>query len=343
MKDILKKIKKADLIGRGGAGFPTALKWELVEKAESNIKYLIVNGAEGEPGVFKDGYIIKNFLTEFIKGIEIAFNFIKAEKLYFYLNSKYYNSEKEKIKKAFNKTSLKGKFSIIEKPKDSGYIGGEESSILNIIEGKRAEPRIRPPFPTEKGLFSKPTLVNNVETLYNVYLVSRDEFEAKRFYSVNIEKRNKGLYFLPDDWSIKKVLKESGNYPDYDFFVQVGGDVSGEVLNEKQIDRKVGGSGSITIHSFKKHQVDKFIEYYLKFFFNNSCGQCTPCREGTYRLLELFKEHPLRKEKIEAFLDLCNALRFSSFCALGSAVPVAITSYFKNVYEKYYEKNKNKD
>jgi [NiFe] hydrogenase diaphorase moiety large subunit len=343
MKDILRKIKKASLIGRGGAGFPTAFKWESVEKAESDTKYLIVNGAEGEPGVFKDGYIIKNFLNDFVQGVETAFEFIKAKQLYFYLNSKYYNSEKERIEKALNKTSLKGKFSIIEKPKKSGYIGGEESTILNIIEEKKAEPRIRPPFPTEKGLFSKPTLVNNIETLYNVCLVSRDEFEDKRFYSVNIEKRNKGVYFFPDNWSIEKVLKESGNYPDYDFFVQVGGNASGEVLNSKQLDQKVSGSGAITINSLEKHQADKFIEYYLKFFFDNSCGQCTPCREGTYRLLELFRESSSEKEKIEAFSDLCDALRFSSFCALGSAAPVALTTYFKNVYKKNYEKNKNKN
>lgn len=350
---IIKKIEKACLVGRGGAGFPTHVKWQAVAKAKNKTKYLVINGAEGEPGVYKDGYIIKNLLKEFSVGVKIATDTIKAKKIYFYLNSKYYKLYSSVIIKEFNKIGLKGQFEIFEKPKDAGYIGGEESTILNILEGKRAEPRLRPPFPTEKGLFGEPTLINNIETLYNVYLVSINKFSSKRFYSVNFGTKNKGIYHLSDNLSIESILKKTGDYPKYDFFVQVGGDASGEVLNQKQLRRKVSGAGSITIHKLSNHEPEKLINYWLSFFVSNSCGQCTPCREGTYRLLELFKNQCvyLKEGKnkkdynfsssiryVKDFIDLCKNLEISSFCALGSCATIAILSYFKNIYPNLCQK-----
>ena len=335
---IINKIEQACLIGRGGAGFPTHIKWRAVKKSSSADKYLIINGAEGEPGVYKDGHIIKNDLDGLVNGIKIASDYIKAKKIYFYLNSKYIEDYSVKIEKSFLKFGLKRKLEIIEKPKQVGYIGGEETTILNIIEGRRAEPRLKPPFPTVSGLFSKPTLINNIETLYNVNLLSLDNFSQQRFYSVNIGSRNVGVYHLPDNLSIKKVLQETGNLPDYDFFVQVGGDASGEVLNSGQLGRVVGGAGSITIHKLSEHQPVELITYYLSFFMNSSCGQCTPCREGTFRLLELFqKEKDLFKIE-DSIKELVGALEDSSFCALGSSAGIAISSYFKNVYQKKYGK-----
>ncbi len=340
---IIKKIESACLVGRGGAGFPTHIKWQSVAKAKSKTRYLVINGAEGEPGIYKDGYIIKNHLKEFSSGVKIASDTIKAEKIYFYLNSKYYPTYKDKITTQFNRVGLKNKFEIFKKPKDAGYIGGEESTILNILEGKRAEPRLRPPFPTEEGLFGEPTLINNIETLYNVYLVSVNKFSGKRFYSVNYGPKNKGVYHLEDDLSIEEVLRQTKNYPEYDFFVQVGGDASGEVLNQKQLKQKVSGAGSITVHNLKNHQPEKLINYWLSFFADNSCGQCAPCREGTYRLAELFNKQCSYLKKgdncfdclvkdTQDFLDLCKTLDLSSFCALGTCAPIAVSSYFKNIY-----------
>lgn len=340
---IIKKIEKACLVGRGGAGFPTHIKWQAVAKSKNKIRYLVINGAEGEPGIYKDGYIIKNFLKEFSLGVKIASDTIKAEKIYFYLNSKYYPTYKEKITTQFNKSGLKDKFEIFKKPKEAGYIGGEERTILNIIEGKRIEPRLRPPFPTEEGLFACPTLVNNIETLYNVYLVSINKFSNQRFYSVNYGSKNKGVYCLPDNLTVEEVLRETKNYPKYDFFVQVGGDASGEVLNQKQLQRKVSGAGSITVYNLKDHQPEKLINYWLSFFVDNSCGQCAPCREGTYRLKELFgRQCSYLKKGVNSFdclvkdtqdfVDLCKNLELSSFCALGTCAPIAVSSYFRNVY-----------
>lgn len=337
---IIKKIEKACLVGRGGAGFPTHIKLQAVAKAKSKTRYLVINGAEGEPGIYKDGHIIKNHLKELSLGVKITADTIKAKKIYFYLNSKYYKLYNLAIIKEFNKVGLKGKFEIFEKPKEAGYIGGEESTILNIIEGQHLEPRLRPPFPTEKGLFGEPTLINNIETLYNIYLVSVNKFSHQRFYSINLASKNIGVYSLPDDWSIAQVLRETGNYPDYKFFVQVGGDASGDVLNEKQLDQKVSGAGSITIYNLEKHQPTELIKYWLSFFAGHSCGQCAPCREGTYRLLELFKNinsgSKCQKDCLlkanKDFLDICESLSSSSFCALGVSAPIAVLSYLKNVF-----------
>ncbi len=340
---IIKKIEQACLLGRGGASFPAYLKWKAVLNSKSSERYLVINGAEGEPGIYKDLYIIKNNLDDFSKGVKITADFIKAKKIFFYLNSNYFKLYKKEINKKFNKFGLKGKFEIIEKPKNAGYIGGEESTILNIIENKHLEPRLRPPFPTESGLFSKPTLIHNIETLYNIYLVDKGDYENKRFYSINFGKKNKGVYFLSADLSIKEVLEKSNNYPNYNFFVQVGGDASGDVLSQGQLNQKVSGAGSITIYDLDKHNPVELISYWLSFFANNSCGKCTPCREGTYRLLELFNEDcknlkSIKNCKMSAnqnFLDLCQSLSDSSFCALGSSAPIAILSYFKNILKIY--------
>ncbi len=343
---IIEKIESACLVGRGGASFPTHIKWKSVAKAKSKIRYLVINGAEGEPGIYKDGYIIRNHLKEFSEGVKIASDFIKAKKIYFYLNGKYFDLYKKKIIKAFEGASLKGEFEIIRKPKEAGYIGGEESAILNIIEGRHIEPRLRPPFPTEHGLFGEPTLINNIETIYNVALVDKNNFKKERLCSVNVESRNIGVYSFPDDWSIEKVLIESGNYPKYEFFVQVGGDASGDVLNQKQLKQKVSGAGSITIYNLKKHSPVKLINYWLNFFAENSCGQCAPCREGTYRLLEMFQQNikngQCQKDCLlknnKDFLDVCENLSLSSFCALGTSAPIAISTYLKNVWPSRFSK-----
>lgn len=329
---IIEKIKKANLVGRGGAGFPTHLKWQAVKNEKEKTKYILINGAEGEPGIYKDGYILANYLEEFLEGVKIADNFIKSDKIYFYLNHKFYNTYKNKINRLAKKIGVKAKCIFALKPVDSGYIAGEETTILNIIERDLVEPRIRPPFPTCSGLYGKPTLINNIETLYNVYLVSKNKYQNKRFYSVNEGPKNKGVYFLSDNLSIKQVLEETNNYPKYNFFVQIGGDASGEVFSSKQLNKKVDGAGSITIYDYKKFPAEKLFKYWLGFFRDNSCGQCTPCREGTYRLYEIFENSGIKIKDHPKFQDLCDNLFLSSFCALGNAVPVAILSYFKNIF-----------
>lgn len=329
--DILSKIKQANLVGRGGAGFPTEKKWAAVKNAIGEKKYVVCNASEGEPGVMKDGYILEHHAEKVINGMKIAIDFLNAEKAYLFLNNSYYKKFGKKLI-----ILLKGsKIELFAKPIGSGYIGGEESAILNAIEGKRIEPRLKPPFPTTNGLWDYPTLINNVETFYNVSLAASEQYANKRFYTITGDCPNEGVFELPDNLTIETILNQTGNYPKFSFFVQVGGGASGEVLNSAQLKKQVSGAGSIAVYSLVKNNFKKVVDNWLDFYFNESCGQCTTCREGVFRLKEIFKPG---KINWELFNDLLSNLQDNSFCALGSSVPGPINSFIKNVYPNFKDK-----
>ncbi|MEI7620301.1 MAG: NADH-ubiquinone oxidoreductase-F iron-sulfur binding region domain-containing protein [Candidatus Falkowbacteria bacterium] len=332
---IIAKIKKANLVGRGGAGFPTALKWESVYKAKGETKFVVINAAEGEPGVKKDGYILANHTTEMFAGVRLAMDYLGAEKCYLYINEAYYKRDRLGILKAVKANSLTKRFEFFVKPHEAGYIGGEETSILNAISGFKIEPRLKPPYPTTSGLWEMPTLIDNVETFYNVSLVEKGEYQKERFYTINGPVKNPGVYSFPNDWTIEEVLYKSGNYPKFPFFVQVGGDACGEVLNESQLGVSATGAASITIYDLEKHQPKKLLQYWINFFSNNSCGQCTPCREGTYRLAEMLQQKTV---DWNIFTDLLDSLTETSFCALGGSDSTPVKSYFKNVLNNNLKK-----
>ena len=328
--DIIKKIKDAQLVGRGGACFPADVKWQAVKDVESKDKYVICNASEGEPDVGKDGYILENHPARVIEGMKLARQVLEKEarvKCFIYINHEYYVRYKENLEEAMGQEDIE----FFIKPEESGYIGGEESALLNTMQEERTEPRLKPPFPTTNGLWGKPTLVNNVETFYNVSLVHHEEYENKRFYTLNGKVKNKGVYEFPVDRSIEKILKETGNYPSFDFFVQVGGGASGPVLNSKQLKRRAEGAGSITVYKVSGHSPRQMLRQWLRFFINESCGQCTTCREGVYRLTELMNKEKVNWHLAEEILD---NLKETSFCGLGCAVPVPITSYINNVLSR---------
>jgi len=338
--DILSKIKKANLVGRGGAGFSVAEKWSAVAKAMADKLadgrkkgYVICNAAEGEPGVLKDGFILERYPERVIDGLKIAVDFLAAEKAFLYLNYAYH----KKLGKKLSALIKDSKIEIFVKPIDSGYIGGEESALLNAIEGKRIEPRLKPPFPVVNGLWGLPTLINNVETFHNVSLVAAGQFKNKRFYTVNGDCLNEGVFELAENLTVEKILRLTKNYPNFPFFVQVGGNVSGEVLNSKQLRRPVSGAGAITVYSRAKNDFKKIMKSWLDFYLNESCGQCAPCREGIYRLREMFF-----KEKIDwrLFNELLDNLENASSCALGASAAMPMKSLINNVYPNG-AKNKN--
>lgn len=327
-KNIIKLLRECKLPGRGGGGFPVADKWEMVNTAKGNVKFVVCNGSEGEPGVLKDWHILNNYPELVVRGIEIALEYLQANEGIIYLNEGYYKKLQSKLKKIIGQLPIE----VFSKPHIAGYIGGEETTALNTLENKRIEPRFRPPYPPVSGLYSQPTLVNNVETFYDVALIEAGKYEKKRFFTVSGDCLNEGVYEFLEDTTIENVLKNSDNYPEYDFFVQVGGGASGVVLNQEQLDQKVPGSASIRVYSYLKHQPLGLIKYWLKFFKEESCGQCTPCREGTYRLMEL-----VNKKKVDwpMFFEILDNLTESSFCALGSSVPVPIRSFLENVGPRY--------
>jgi len=378
---MINKLKKANLVGRGGACFPTWLKWKFVQEAKGDTKYIICNASEGEPGVKKDGYILEHFPERVINGMKIAIDFLSfgyaqdkssgktsvngirkkqveqskiKVKAYIYINHNYHKKYAKKLNELITspqpsqplpspplrkgkevsplltKEGVRGRLPIelFIKPIGSGYIGGEETSAINAIEEKRIEPRLRPPFPPTAGLWGCPTLVNNVETFYAVSKIAAGEYENKRFYTITGDCLKTGVYELAENWTIARIIKETNNMVKFPFFVQIGGDMSGEVLNEKQLKKGVGGSGSIKVYSMKKYKPKQLIMHWLNFFLDHSCGQCTPCREGVFRLTEIMQSP---KPDWPLFTELLNNLEEASFCGLGCVVPVPIKSYIQNV------------
>jgi len=338
LENILTKIEAAGLVGRGGASYPVAKKWAAVKEALKGKKvgYIIVNGAEGEPGVKKDGYLVSHYPEEVLNGVYLADQFLGTEKIkhiYFFLNLEYYKKYAPNLKKVLSVKKyarLEKKLIFIVKPEVLTYISGEESALLNLIEGKKVEPRLKPPYPTSAGLFKAPTLINNTETFYNVSLVGKNKFKNERFYTVNGAVLHRGVFSLSAELTIEEVLKKTNNFPGFKFFVQVGGEAAGEVLRSDQLSRPVEGAGSIMVYDLKKTDKQKLLKYWLNFYYEQSCGNCTVCREGTYRLQELVNQKQYDKK---LFWELITALEDSSFCALGRSLPIPIKSYFLNILE----------
>ncbi len=328
MKNIIAKIKEANLIGRGGAGYPTALKWEMVKKAKGSPKYVVSNASEGELGLHKDLHILEHEPEMVFKGMKLAMDYIGTKEAYFNFNHKYYLMVKWKIHSLIKKYNSKGyKFTIYEE--HPSYIGGEETALLNAIEGKRVQPRLKPPYPVECGLFCKPTIVNNIETFYNVAQVAAGTYKHKRFYSITGHARHRGVFHLPEDWSIYEILDATGNIPDFKFFVQIGGSSSGPVINMDQLKtQKMVGAGAIEIYPADIHPREVLTRWF-RFYCEESCGKCTPCREGTYQLYKIIqKGGPIQWE---AIMEIVDTMEKTSFCGLGYSIGNPVKSYVKNV------------
>lgn len=333
---IIDKIRSAALIGRGGAAYPVVEKWLAVKEAlkKAPHAYIVANGAEGEPGVKKDGYILKNYSEELLEGLFLAYKYLSpgsVERVFLYVNEEYFKLYAKKFLRLLNDRryqELSKKFDFFVKPRDLTYISGEETTILNLIEGRRVEPRLRPPYPTQHGLFGYPTLINNIETLYNVALVARHDYHGLRFYTVLGHVKRPGVYALADNLTVEDVLKMTNNYPDQPFFTVVGGGASGEVLRCDQLTALVGGAASIMVYDEKLTNKKKLFKHWISFYVNQSCGQCSVCREGSYRLSELIDKKTFNEETVREILDV---LADSSFCALGASLPVIAQSYLDNI------------
>lgn len=329
--NIINQIKEAKLIGRGGAGFPTALKWEMAKKAKGRPKYVVSNASEGELGIFKDLYILKKYPEMVFKGMVLAMDYLGTKEAYFNFNKKYYLLVKFKIRRLIRKYKKLGyNFQVYEE--QPSYIGGEETALLNAIEGKRVQPRLKPPYPVEHGLFGKPTVVNNIETFYNVAQVEEGAFEDKRFYCFIVNGRHKGVRHYPENWTLWEVLEKAKKIPKYKFFAQIGGSASGIVLNVDQLKkRKMTGAGSIEIYPATTTP-RQILTKWFKFYAEESCGKCTPCREGAYQLYELIKKRGAIKWK--EIMEIVNVMEKTSFCALGGGIGVPVKSYLRNVLRK---------
>ena len=350
--EIINILKESGLKGKGGAGFPTGMKWEIVSKYEGK-KYVAVNGDEGEPGTFKDRNYLEKDPHRFLEGALIASLFIKASNVYIYMRDEYpavIKILKDEILKLENEKIIpKGHFVI--RRGAGAYICGEESAMIESIEGKRGLPRHRPPYVAEVGLFNSPTLTNNLETLFWIrdilekgpnWFAEKGVSGNKGFHSFSVSGRVKepGVKVAPAGVTIQELIDDycGGMKEDHIFKGYLPGGASGGILpasmNRIPLDygskelTEAGcflGSAAIVVLSDKDSMKDVALNL-LKFFEEESCGQCTPCRVGTEKTVKLMKEKIWNKEKLS---DLSEVMSQASICGLGQAATNPLNSVLK--------------
>jgi len=349
---IIKTLKESGLKGKGGAGFPTGMKWEIVSKYEGK-KYVAVNGDEGEPGTFKDRSYLEKDPHRFLEGALIASLFIKASNVYIYMRDEYpavIKILKDEILNLENENIIPAGHFIIRRGAGA-YICGEESAMIESIEGKRGLPRHRPPYVAEVGLFNSPTLTNNLETLFWIrdiiekgseWFAEKGVGGNKGFHSFSVSGRVKepGVKVAPAGVTIQELIDDycGGMKEDHIFKGYLPGGASGGILpaSMNKIPLDYGskeltdagcflGSAAIVVLSDKDSMKDVALNL-LKFFEEESCGQCTPCRVGTEKTVKLMKEKIWNKEKLA---DLSEVMSQASICGLGQAATNPLNSVLK--------------
>jgi NADH:ubiquinone oxidoreductase subunit F (NADH-binding) len=353
-EEVISQVKASGLMGRGGAGFPCGMKWELARKAHGDEKFIICNADEGEVGTFKDRYIIEHDPFSLIEGIAIASYAIGAGKAYIYLRGEYHFLI-DLLTGACDQARQKGYLDELDIEIREGagsYICGEESALMNSIEGKRGEARFRPPFPPTMGLFGKPTIINNVETLINIpRIVSHGaswfsgmgtkKSTGTKVFSVSGDVQRPGVYELVMGSRLSEVVLELAGAIDVKM-VQVGG-ATGGIVPASMIETPLSyetvlGSGAITVFNNTRDVID-FVYRTMEFLSEESCGKCAPCREGTevmVEILERLTKGEGMEEDIRVLEELSSVMMLSSLCGLGQAAPIPVLDtlkYFRNDYE----------
>jgi NADH-quinone oxidoreductase subunit F len=352
---IIDEIKKSGLTGRGGAGFSCGLKWELARQAKAKKKYIICNADEGEVGTFKDRYILMNDPFGLIEGLCIAGLAVGAEQAYIYLRAEYH-SLFEKLSHAIDQVRQKGflKHMNIRVFEGAGaYICGEESALMNSIEGLRGESRYKPPFPPTQGLWEMPTVINNVETLMNIppiisygasWFSSMGTARSKgtKVFCISGDVAKPGVYELPMGTSLRELVVDLARARDIKA-VQVGG-ATGKLLPYENIETPLShetclGSGAVVVFDSTRDIIDIVYKDML-FLHEESCGKCTPCRDGLEAMIEIYARM-LSGEGVAGDLtaleDLSQAMSLASLCGLGQAAPVPVLdslNYFRDEYER---------
>ena len=344
---LLTEIEAANLRGMGGAGFPTARKWRAL-LAQPGPRLLAVNGDEGEPGTLKDRWFLEADPHGFLEGLLIAAHVIEAEAAYIYLRDEYpalHVVVAEELR-ALREAGLLNGLTIELRRGAGAYICGEESAMLESIEGKRGLPRQKPPYPFQAGLFGRPTLINNVETLYWVAAIAdkgaawwnshgRNGSTGLRSYSVSGRVRHPGVKLAPAGLTIAELIEEysGGMLPGHRFMAYLPGGASGGIL-PASLDRipldfgtleKYGcfiGSAAVIVLSDHDDVKDAALNL-MKFFRHESCGQCTPCRVGTEKAVTLMAQSQWDEPLLR---DLAQVMRDASICGLGQAAPNPLLS-----------------
>ncbi len=377
-EQIIEEMKTSGLRGRGGAGFPAGVKWEFAKASPGDVKYVLCNADEGDPGAFMDRSILEADPHAVIEGMIIAAKAINASQGYIYARTEYPLAIK-RLGLAIEKATEKGllgddilgsgfNFHVSIYQGAGAFVCGEETALMRSIEGKRGMPRPRPPFPAHKGLWEKPTILNNVETLANVpqiilnggawyASVGTESSKGTKVFALSGDVNNIGLVEVPMGTSLRKIIYDvGGGIPKKRKFkgVQLGGP-SGGCVPEQHLDTpvdyeaiaKVGaimGSGGVIVMDEKTCMVD-MARFFMDFIQDESCGKCTPCREGTRRQLEILKKICSGKgepEDITLLEELSAVIKETALCGLGQTGPNPVLSalrYFRDEFEAHiYEK-----
>jgi len=377
--EVVQEIVKSGLRGRGGAGYPTGLKWSTVSKAGGAQKYVICNADEGDPGAFMDRSVLESDPHRVIEGMLIAAYAVGASEGYIYVRAEYPLAIK-RLRTAIRQaeragllgTSICGtrfSFRLDLRLGAGAFVCGEETALIASVEGKRGTPRPRPPYPAQEGLFGEPTLINNVETFANVPSIIRNggEWYAKigtekskgtKVFALAGRVMNTGLVEVPMGITLREIVFDiGGGIPDGRQFkaVQTGGP-SGGCLPADLLDMPVDyeslakagsimGSGGMIVMDETSCMVD-VAKYFMDFCMTESCGKCVPCRVGTYQMNELLRRICDRNatEKDKALLEkLCDLLRNTSLCGLGQSAPNPVLStlrYFAEEYRAHIEEHR---
>jgi NADH-quinone oxidoreductase subunit F len=376
--DIIKLLIDSGLRGRGGAGFPTGLKWKAAREAKGSPKYVVCNGDEGDPGAFMDRSVLEGDPHSIIEAMAIAGHAIGAEKGYMYVRAEYPLAI-ERFDYALNKAREYGflgknildsgfDFDIEIRIGAGAFVCGEETALLRSIEGKRGTPSVKPPFPAQSGLWGKPTLINNVETYANIpQIITKG---AEWFRSVGSAKspgtkvfalagnvQNTGLVEVPMGTTLRELVFDiGGGIPGGKKFkaAQTGGP-SGGVITADYLDmpidfdtvKEIGtimGSGGLIVLDETSCMVD-VAKFYLGFTVDESCGKCTPCREGTrqmYQMMERICDGKGQDGDIEKLSKLAGVIKDTSLCGLGQSAPNPVLSTIRFYEDEYrahiYEK-----
>jgi NADH:ubiquinone oxidoreductase subunit F (NADH-binding)/(2Fe-2S) ferredoxin/Pyruvate/2-oxoacid:ferredoxin oxidoreductase delta subunit len=379
--EVIGEVKDAGLRGRGGGGFPAGVKWEMAKNNESDKKYIVCNADEGDPGAFMDRALLEGDPHKVVEGMVIAAFAIGADEGYIYCRAEYPLAI-TRLEKTITDAKVYGllgenilgtgfNFNLKIKKGAGAFVCGEETALLNSIEGKRGTPNPKPPYPAAEGLFGKPTIINNVETFANVPVVLREGSgwysaigtegsKGTKIFALSGKIKNVGLVEVPMGTTIREVIFDiGGGIADGKEFkaVQIGGP-SGGALPAKYLDtpieyeslKKIGammGSGGLVVMDETTCMVD-LAKYFMTFIQSESCGKCIPCREGTKRLLEILErltsshrsersqEDSMKRFQGMVYLErLADVIKNTSLCGLGQTAANPVLSTLENFRDEY--------
>ncbi len=372
-EQVIDEVSKANLRGLGGAGFPAGRKWSFIPKGMTRPKYLVVNADEGEPGTFKDRYIMERDPHSLIEGMIISAYAIGSHKAYVYIRGEYFRSAKrlqramdEAYGQAWLGKNIQGTgfdLDLVIHRGAGAYICGEETALLTSLEGGKGFPRLKPPFPAISGLFSCPTIVNNVETLACVPFIVRNGGEhfsgigtatqgGTRLFCVSGHVARPGLYEAPVSRTLRELIDEAGGVRDGNQLKAViPGGISAKILTANEIDvvmdfdslkaaGSMAGSGGIIVMDETTCMIDS-LESVARFFAHESCGQCSPCREGTgwvYRIVRRIVEGRGSVKDLDNLLTIASDMEGNTICVFADAAAWPVQSYitkFRDEFEDY--------